>query len=601
MTSKDMSEKKKAVIIGGGPAGLTAAYALCNDGIPSVVFEKDDIVGGISRTAHYKGFYFDIGGHRFFTKVKSVDEMWHKILSDDFLTRERLSRIYYNGKFFHYPLRVLNALTGIGPWVSFLVGVSYIRAQIFPIKPEETLEAWVSNRFGRRLYSIFFKNYTEKVWGIPCTEISAEWSAQRIKGLSLVSALRDALLKQKRTDTGDVIATLIEEFKYPRKGPGMMWEAVAGIVNDNGGQVHLNANVDKIYWDHKRIKSVEVYRNGSSEVVEGTDFISSMPVRELIQKMDPPAPEKVLKAAGKLNYRDFITVVLIVNKNDVFPDNWIYVHDPEVKVGRLQNFKNWSPYMVPDENKTCIGLEYFCFEGDELWNMKDEDLVQLGKIELAKMGFIQESDVEDGTVVRMPKTYPVYDSEYQSAIDVIRDFIDPFANFQLVGRNGMHKYNNMDHSMLTAMLAAENIQGKNHDLWKVNAEQEYHEEVYAKEEREIEKADQLIIKTFGRIDKLALATALGSVFGLFIFLATIFLDFSGVEVIGVSLQLLNQYFIGYSVSLKGAFIGFFYSFIWGFFSGWFIAYTRNILVAFFIYQVKRKLELLTFKDFLDHF
>jgi len=592
---------KKVIIIGGGPAGLTAAYELCEKGIEPIVLEKDSIVGGISRTVNYKNYCFDIGGHRFFTKVKAVDDLWHKVIGDDFLRRERLSRIYYNGKFFNYPLRAFNALAGIGLWNSYLVVMSYIRAQIFPIKPDESFESWVSNRFGKHLYNIFFKHYTEKVWGIPCSEISADWSAQRIKGLSLASALKDALVSQKTKNTNKVIATLIDEFDYPKKGPGMMWEAFADIVNNNGGQVRLNSNVEKIYWKNNKLESVEVKCAGQLEFIEGTDFISSMPIRELIQSLEPVAPEEILNAAEKLNYRDFITVVLIINKREVFPDNWIYIHDPDVKVGRLQNYKNWSPYMVPDPDKTCIGLEFFCFEGDELWTMADQDLIELGIEEMVKMGFIHASDVEDGNVVRMPKTYPVYDSGYRESIDIISNFIDSLVNLQPVGRNGMHRYNNMDHSMLTAMLAAENILGAKHDLWGVNVEQEYHEEIYVKDETEVSESESVLMKTFGRIDKLGLATAVGSVSGLLIFVATLFLVIKGGENVGSNLQLLNQYFIGYTVSMKGAFIGMAFGFLWGFLSGWFIAYIRNLFIGFFIYRVKRRLEMLSFQDFLDNF
>jgi protoporphyrinogen oxidase len=465
------------VVIGGGPAGLTAAYELCKAGIRSVVLEKDRVVGGISRTVNYKGYHFDIGGHRFFTKVKAVDEMWHEVLAEgQFLRRNRLSRIYYNKKFFYYPLRASNALLGLGIWNSALIFLSYLHAQLFPEKPEDTFEQWISNRFGKRLYRIFFKTYTEKVWGIPCNEIMAEWAAQRIKGLSLLAAVKSALIQQQQSK-GDVIKTLIDAFDYPEFGPGMMWETVKAIVEDRGSEIHLNTGVDKILWDDGGVHGLEVSRNGKTETIEGTHFISTMPIRELIQKLEPQAPDNVLKAAEALNYRDFLTVALVVNKRELFPDNWIYIHDADVKVGRIQNFKNWSPSMVPDPEKTCLGLEYFCFEGDGLWTMSDSDLVELGKKELGFLGLVTPSDVEDGSVVRMPKAYPVYDGTYAESLRVVREFLKNLPNLQLVGRNGMHKYNNQDHSMLTAMLAVKNILGANYDLWQVNAEQEYHEEV----------------------------------------------------------------------------------------------------------------------------
>lgn len=465
------------VVIGAGPAGLTAAYQLCKADIPSVLLEKDSVVGGLSRTVNYKGYHFDIGGHRFFTKVKAVEAMWHEVLAEgQFLRRSRLSRIYYNKKFFYYPLRASNALLGLGVWNSALIFFSYLRAQMFPVMPEDTFEDWISNRFGRRLYRIFFKTYTEKVWGIPCNEIMAEWAAQRIKGLSLLTAIKSALL-QKQQGKGEVIKTLIDAFDYPELGPGMMWETVKEIVEQKGSEIRLNASVQKIRWTKGAVNALEVKIGEETELLEGTHFISTMPIRELIQKFEPPAPAHVLNAAEALNYRDFLTVALVVNKRELFPDNWIYIHDSDVKVGRIQNFKNWSPSMVPDSEKTCLGLEYFCFEGDGLWTMSDADLIELGKRELEVLGLVKASDVQDGSVVRMAKAYPVYDGTYAESLRVVREFLNEVPNLQLVGRNGMHKYNNQDHSMLTAMLAVKNILGANYDLWQVNAEQEYHEEV----------------------------------------------------------------------------------------------------------------------------
>ena len=474
----------KVVIIGAGPAGLTAAYQLCKAGIRSLILEKDRVVGGISRTVNYKGYHFDIGGHRFFTKVKAVDAMWREVLAEGkFLRRNRLSRIYYNKKFFYYPLRASNALLGLGIWNSGLIFLSYLRAQMFPEKPEETFEQWISNRFGKRLYKIFFKTYTEKVWGIPCNQIMAEWAAQRIKGLSLIAAVKSALIQQQRGNS-DVIKTLIDAFDYPELGPGMMWETVKEIVERDGSELQLNAGVDKIFWSKGRVDALQATIGGRPKRIEGTHFISTMPIKELIQKFDPPVPENVLKAAEALNYRDFLTVALVINQRELFPDNWIYIHDGDVKVGRIQNFKNWSPSMVPDPEKTCLGLEYFCFEGDGLWTMPDADLIELGKKELGLLGLATPSDVIDGAVVRMPKAYPVYDGTYAEALRVVREFLASVPNLQLVGRNGMHKYNNQDHSMLTAMLAVKNILGATYDLWQVNAEQEYHEEVTDRDKTE---------------------------------------------------------------------------------------------------------------------
>jgi len=373
-----------------------------------------------------------------------------------------------------------------------------------------------------------------------------------------------------------------------------MWQTVADMVQKKGSKVLTGADVEGILWDKERVNAVEISVDGRTERVRGDAFISSMPMRELIQKLRPRVPEAVLRAADKLNYRDFLTVALIVNKRDVFPDNWIYIHDPGVKLGRIQNFKNWSPYMVPDSEKTCLGLEYFCFEGDELWSMSDQELIELGKREVEELGLVEARDVVDGKVVRMPKAYPVYDSNYQESLRIIRQFLDQIGNLQIVGRNGMHKYNNQDHSMLTAMLAVENLSGAKHNLWEVNEEQEYLEEKKA-------IPDETIVRAFSRMDKLGFATAIGSVAGMLMLIATLWLVIKGGEVIGPNLQLLGQYFIGYTVTVKGAFIGAAYSFVWAFLSGWLFAYLRNLSLAFFIYRAKRKAALLSFKDFLDHF
>ncbi len=615
---------RNVIIIGAGPAGLTAAYQLCKAGIPSTVLEKDRTVGGLARTVNYKGYRFDIGGHRFFTKVGVVEAMWHEVLGADFLHRKRLSRIYYNKRFFFYPLQASNALFSLGLWNSLLILLSYLKAQLFPQLPEETFEQWVSNRFGRRLYEIFFKTYTEKVWGIPCSEITAEWAAQRIKGLSLLTALKNALIGQNTRDKGGVIKTLIDAFDYPRLGPGMMWETVAQTVERKGGAIYRGAEVEKILWTDNRVEAVEVERDGKRELVSGTDFISSMPIRELIQKFSPAAPQKVLQAAMNLNYRDFLTVALIIDQPDLFPDNWVYIHDPDVKVGRIQNFKNWSPDMVPDSSKTCLGMEYFCFEGDGLWTMSDEDLIALAKREVEALGLCQAADVVDGTVVRMPKAYPVYDSTYRGSLEVIRQFINGIENLQLVGRNGMHKYNNQDHSMLTAMLAVENIMGAKYDLWQVNVEKEYHEEIKVGEETAADElrqlaatqprvpvqiaaqqaqiqtaSDEALKRAFARMDKFGFATALGTVCGLAMFLATLWLVLSGNDADTSKFQLLGQYFIGYTITLRGAVIGLGYGLFWGFIWGWLFAYLWNFFLGLFIYIVKKRAQLVSLSDFLD--
>jgi protoporphyrinogen oxidase len=362
---------------------------------------------------------------------------------------------------------------------------SYAKAQMFPIKDETSFEDWICNRFGRRLYDTFFKTYTEKVWGIPCNEISADWAAQRIKGLSLIATVKNAIFSSQTKDKSGVIKTLIDAFDYPEKGPGQMWEMVAENIQTRGSELKMKSSVERILWRKGGVTALEIDVGGRKERVAGTDFISSMPIQELVRKMSPEPPPEVKKAADNLGYRDFLTVSLIINKADLFQDNWIYIHDSAVKVGRIQNFKNWSPQMVPDPNKTCLGLEYFCFEGDGLWAMPDEDLVNLAAKELGILGLADPNDVEDGAVVRMPKAYPVYDSIYVEVVNTIREFLAGLSNLHLVGRNGMHKYNNQDHSMLTAMLAVKNILGANYDVWEVNVDDEYHEEMKEQDDGEL--------------------------------------------------------------------------------------------------------------------
>ncbi|MCC7519971.1 MAG: NAD(P)/FAD-dependent oxidoreductase [Verrucomicrobiae bacterium] len=459
------------VVVGAGPAGLTAAYDACRAGMKVAVLEQTGVVGGISQTASYRGYRFDIGGHRFFTKVREVEAMWREVLGDRFLRVRRLSRIHYKGRFFHYPLRPMNALVNLGVLTSLGCVASYLWTRVFPCRPENHFEAWVSNRFGRRLFRIFFKTYTEKVWGIPCAKIQAEWAAQRIKGLSLWKAIYDALFKPRRKET-----SLIEEFDYPEFGPGQMWEAVRDRVVALGGDVAMNAPVIEWRHDGTRVTSVLARVPGGVREVAGAQFLSSAPIRELAHALRPAAPQEVLDAADRLHYRDFLVVCLVIRAEKLFPDNWIYIHSPEVRVGRIQNFKNWSPKMVPDPSRTCLGMEYFCFEGDDLWTEKDERLVALATEELGRLGLADPALVEDGAVVRMPKAYPVYDEGYREALAAVRRYLERFGNLQLVGRNGLHRYNNQDHSMLTAMLAIRNLRGERHDLWEVNAEQEYHEE-----------------------------------------------------------------------------------------------------------------------------
>jgi protoporphyrinogen oxidase len=463
----------RTIIVGAGPAGLTAAYLLARAGYPVTVLEADDMVGGISRTAQYNGYRFDIGGHRFFTKIAPVEALWHEILGDEFISVPRLSRIHYGGKYFDYPLKAANALSGLGIVNASLMVLSYLKAHFWPNPVEENLEQWVTNRFGKRLYEIFFKTYTEKVWGIPCTEIRAEWAAQRIQGLSLAKAILSAAQLTKRSTD---IKTLINEFQYPRLGPGQMWEMTAKKVREMGGEVLMQHEVTALEMTNGSLSAVRAKSPAGERRIAGQHFFSTMPLKHLIRSIEPAAPEAVRAAGEGLNYRDFLTVALIIDQENLFPDNWIYIHTPGVKVGRIQNFNNWSRAMVPDEGRTCLGMEYFCFEGDGLWTSSNADLVALATRELASLGLADPAKVVDGTVVRMPKAYPVYDSVYREHLDVVRDFIDPIPNLHTVGRNGMHKYNNQDHSMLTAMMAVQNMQGASHDIWAVNTDFEYHEE-----------------------------------------------------------------------------------------------------------------------------
>jgi protoporphyrinogen oxidase len=463
----------RVVVVGAGPAGLTAAYLLSKAGVSTTVLESDDLVGGLSRTAQYKQFRFDIGGHRFFTKIGPVQDMWEELLADEFISVPRLSRIHYRGRFFDYPIRAMNALVGLGPFNAAAIAASYLRWHFRPYPVEENFEQWVTNRFGKRLYEIFFKTYTEKVWGVPCTEIRAEWAAQRIQGLSLAKAILTAASINKRSTK---IKTLIHEFRYPRLGPGQMWEACRDSIRSMGNDVLMNHRVTAIELAGRRAVAVRAMTPDGERRFEADHVISTTSVRSLVRAFEPAPPAAVTEAAEGLRYRDFVVVALILNREHLFPDNWIYIHTPGVKVGRIQNFNNWSRDLVPVPGKTCLGLEYFCFEGDGLWQSPDRDLLAQAGREMEQLGLARAADVEDGTVIRVKKAYPIYDSSYRDRLAAVRGFIDPIANLHTVGRNGMHKYNNQDHSMLTAMMAVWNMQGASHDIWAVNTDYEYHEE-----------------------------------------------------------------------------------------------------------------------------
>lgn len=463
------------VVIGAGPAGLTAAYELAREGIPTTVLEKSHQVGGIARTETYRGYRFDIGGHRFYTKVKEVQDLWQEVLGKDLMRVSRLSRIYYQGKYYNYPLSLFNTLGNLGLFPSLAILFSYLKAQIriklrSGPKPE-SFEEWVSDRFGERLYHTFFKSYTEKVWGIPCSSIRADWAAQRIKGLSLTKAVFNALFGSNDTKT------LIKEFDYPVLGPGMMWEQFRTKLEAKGVPVQLNTSVTRIEHDGRRIKQLWVHNGEQMINLSADHFVSSMPISQLIVGLEPPPPAPVLTAAKGLKYRDFLIVALIIDQTEVFPDNWLYIHSPEFRVGRIQNYKNWSVHMVPEPSKTCLGMEYFCCEGDDLWSMSNAELIELASVEVVNLGLVaKNSMIEDGVVVRQHKAYPVYDIDYRHHLRVIQEYLSTFENLHTIGRNGMHRYNNQDHSMLTGLLAARNILGAEHDLWEVNTERSYYED-----------------------------------------------------------------------------------------------------------------------------
>ncbi len=482
--ARRLEEGDRILVAGAGPAGLTAAYLLARDGYKVTVLESDSVLGGISRTARYKDYRFDIGGHRFFTKIRPVEELWEEILGDEFIDVPRLSRILYNGKFFHYPLKAFNAVMGLGIFEASRIMLSYVQARIAPHPVEENFEQWVSNRFGDRLYRIFFKTYTEKVWGIPCTEIRAEWAAQRIQGLSLAKAILNATSLNKRSPT---IKTLIAQFRYPRLGPGQMWEACARRIEEMGGEVLTGHELVGFEPGESGIRSATVRTSEGTRKIEAEHFISTLPLSGLMASIEG-APEYATAAGNGLRYRDFILVALIVDRDKLFPDNWIYVHTPGVTVGRIQNFNNWSAAMVPVEGVTCIGMEYFCFEGDGLWDSPDAKLLELAAAEFAKLGLAPGAKVIDGSVVRMPKAYPIYDREYSDHVDAISSYLGTLPNLHTIGRNGMHKYNNQDHSMYTAMLTVENMNGADHDIWSVNTDLEYHEEQRVDSESEVAAA-----------------------------------------------------------------------------------------------------------------
>jgi protoporphyrinogen oxidase len=461
---------KPYVVIGGGPAGLTAGYLLAKKGRRVLVFEAEDQVGGLAKTVvDPDGYRFDLGGHRFFTKCAEVNDLWLEIMGDEFLMRPRMSRIFWRGRYLDYPLKGTDVIKKLGPVELTRCLASYAAARLRRKGPEDTFEQWVVNRFGWRLYSHFFKSYTEKVWGVPTTEIRAEWAAQRIKGLSFFSAAKAAFMGNK----GNKIKSLIDAFQYPRYGPGQMWEKMTARIEELGGEVRLRTPVERLEVADGEVVAV----HAGGERIEPEHVISSLPLRATVGIASPAPRAEVQEAAQGLRYRDFLTVALVLDGEDLFPDNWIYIHEEGVKVGRIQNYRSWSEWMVPDPDKACVGLEYFAFKGDELWTMDDDALVELAKAELHQLGLARPEQVRRGYVVRVPMAYPMYDRDYAERVATIRSFLDPIANLQQVGRNGLHRYNNSDHSMLSAMRAVDNaVDGTDHDIWAVNVESVYHEE-----------------------------------------------------------------------------------------------------------------------------
>ena len=599
--------EKRTVVVGAGPAGLTAALELGKLALPGVVFEADEIVGGISRSVEFQGCRLDIGGHRFFTKVPEVEALWHEILGDDLLVRERMSRIYYRDSFFDYPLKPLNALRGLGVLEAVRVAASYAHSQLFPIADETTFDAWVSNRFGRRLFEIFFETYTEKVWGMPCSEISAAWAAQRIKNLDLLKALKNAFLGSGGSNgTGEVVTSLIERFLYPRLGPGMMWERCSELAAASGIPTHLGSRVVRVHHDGRRVHAVDVVGpDGEARRESAGSVISSMPIGALVRAMDPAPPAEVLAAADGLRYRDFLIVALIVERAELFPDNWIYVHSPEVRVGRVQSFKNWSPEMVSDPALSFIGLEYFANRGDDLWSLEDDELLELGAAEARTIGLFEPREVRAGTVVRMPRAYPVYDGGYEAHLEGLRGWLDRFDNLYTVGRNGQHRYNNQDHSMLAGLYAARSVAGRELDLWSINVEQSFHEEVSEGEAERPAVTDRLtpsrvapgvekmLEDAFALYDEVAMGGAVGITASLLLVAATAALLLGPSRELVPMLSLLGQYLFGYQVSWQGLLVGALEAGALGFGLGWLTAHLINRLVKGFERSLERRLAMLT--------
>ncbi len=458
-------------MLGAGPAGLTAAYVLAQRGERGAVFEAAEQVGGISKTVEVDGYRFDLGGHRFFTKLAPVARMWEELLGNELVTRPRLSRIFYGGRYFDYPLTAKDVVGRLGLWESTRCVFSYLWAQRHRSRDADTFEEWVTQRFGRRLYDAFFRSYTEKVWGIPGSEIRSLWAAQRIKNFSLLQAML-TVLRLRRNH----VTTLIDEFRYPRLGPGQMWEEAARRVEAGGIPVHLARPVVSLRHRDGLVHSVVTREEGRERWTSVDSVISTLALKDLVLSLEPAPPPHVVAAAQGLRYREFCLVALMTTEPEPFPDNWIYLHDPSTRAGRVQNYGAWSDGLV-QPGTTCLGVEYFCFEGDEIWEMSESDSIQLATEELAQIGLIDPTRVFGGAKVRVQKGYPMYDAAYDDHLSIVRHYLAGFANLRTCGRNGLHRYNNQDHSMWTAVLATLNlIDGTEYDVWSVNTEAEYHEE-----------------------------------------------------------------------------------------------------------------------------
>ncbi len=460
-----------AAVLGAGPAGLTAAHVLSLRGYPAAVYEAEATVGGLAKTVQLDGYRFDLGGHRFYTKLAPVQQLWENLLDGDFLVRRRLSRIYYRGRFFAYPLEARDVLAGLGPLESARCTASYLRARMLSKGQAETFEDWVTARFGGRLYDAFFRSYTEKVWGVPGSEIRAEWAAQRIRNFSLLRALLGSVGLGRRN-----VPTLIEQFHYPRLGPGQLWEELARRLEERGVPVRLESRCVGLRHDGRRVRSLVVSNGAGRDEREVGSVVSTIPLRDLVRALDPPPPASVLAAADSLRHRALVVVALMAEGDDPFPDNWIYLHDPSIRAGRVQNFGAWSPDMVRP-GTSCLGVEYFCEQGDELWSMSEADAIALARRELGRIGLVDPERVVGGARIRVPDAYPVYDAGYRAAVAEIRGFLAGLENLETCGRNGLHRYNNQDHSMWTGALAALNLaEGAGHDVWSVNADGDYLEE-----------------------------------------------------------------------------------------------------------------------------